>query len=261
MEDRAFKNVLGFGLQDCVKIITVGKDAAHSLLSTKKPFTEYHAKNIGIQSASGSQILVINTDLTISKSLLRACIDRPSLNESYLRADRTDFLWDKDNFFPKWTIQKRNGILESIPLTSSFPSLDFFRGSPAFPGETLIKNFIVSPSGGLKDHFLGGALGNAAGDFLCAPKFAWEKVKGYREDKYISHMGDSHILSGFLGLELNQVIAKGPFRLIHRDHLRPIDHKIDWTQEDWAKFKREFKEIQSGKSFYPTSNRTWDGYK
>ncbi len=258
VKDRTFKNLLSLNLQDSVKIITVERDAAHPLLSSKKPFIEYHAKNIGIQCASGSQILVINTDLTISTSLLRACIDRPSLNESFLRADRTDFLWGKGRVIPEWTIQIRNGISESVPLSAKFPSRAFFNGSPVFIGETFNKKFIISPPSGLRDHFLGGAHGNAAGDFLCAPKFAWDQIKGYREDKYISRMGDSYILCGFLGLGLKQIIAKGSFHLIHRDHPRPIDYKGDWTQQDWVDFMREFRSIQLNESSYPTSDRIWE---
>ncbi len=258
VEDRSFKKLLSAKVQECVRIITVGKDETHSSVSIKNPFIEYHAKNLGIQSAFGSQILVVNTDLTISTSLLKACIDRPSLTESYLRSDRTDFLWGKRSLIPKLTLQVRNGMRESDSLSSRFPSKGFFQGSPAFPGEILAKRFVVAPPGGLRDHFLGGAHGNAAGDFLCAPKFAWDEIRGYREDKYISSMGDSYILSGFLGLGLKQVIAKGSLRLIHRDHPRPIDYRGDWTQEDWVNFMKEFKSIQLNETPYPTLNRTWE---
>ena len=257
VHDRQFVKILKHNLRGHIKIVTVGKDATHPSASSENPFIEYHAKNIGIQSASGSQILVINTDVFITTSLMRACIDRPYLNESYLRADRTDFFFGKGTLIPKWYVKVRNGIRESEPIAYKFPSKRFFLGSSAFPDESVANGFIIGPPQGIKDHFIGGAHGPAAGDFICAPKASWDRIKGYREDRYISHMGDSHLLCGFFSLGLRQIILKGPFRLIHREHPRPIDHKAGWTQQDWEDFKGEFKSIQLKKTPYPTLGRTW----
>jgi hypothetical protein len=255
IKGRSFNSIINSQTKANLKILSVTGNEVSRLATESQPFVEYHAKNIGVQFAQGSQVLVINTDTIISKSLIRACVDRPYADDSFLRADRTDVMLGRKTKLPRFVVQVRNGTFESNPISVKFPNKNFFKSSQAFQGEEKEGKFLITPKGGLPDHFLGGAHGNASGDFICAPKWAWDKIKGYSESKYQTHMGDAYIISGFFSLGMRQVIARGVFRLLHINHSKPIDYWVDWSEEDWSQFKKEFKDIQLRVKPYPTENR------
>jgi len=256
VETNRIKHVIPVEMLEFVKIIEVPRSHLKDFASEQVPFIEFHAKNIGIKRAKGAQILVANSDVVISRKLLLACLHRPYLNSSYLRADRTD-LTRKSRFRMLATLQIRNGETHDDPMQLKLKNLRFFIGSKRFTNEIRINSYIVSREGGDSNFPLFGAYGNAAGDFLCAPNWAWMEARGYQESKFRTFMGDSFLLCAFLQLGLRQVILPGLGRLVHLDHLRPIDHRTNWGELNWISFQEDFNAVVIGKNPYKTPNETW----
>ena len=242
-----------------VRIVEVQSEQLSGFVTVDIPFIEYHAKNIGIKRARGAQILVVNCDVRISKDLLRACLERPFLDNSFLRADRTDLLLQR-RMRVNLTLNTRGGEEGADKNQLHFRDKEFFKGSQKINFEVIHKSFLVSPEGGIPSHYIFGAHGNASGDFVCAPSWAWNKLKGYQENKYVRFMGDSFLICGFFHVGLRQIILPGIGKIIHIDHSRPINHRNNWTQENWEVFKKEFREIASGKKVYKLTDEDWGSF-
>ena len=257
--NRKIAQFISLNLYDKVKIIEVQPDQINGLVTKEIPFIEYHAKNIGVKNARGAQILVVNSDVRISKGSLRACLNRPFLNTSFLRTDRTDLSFH-GGIRAKLLIHTRGGE-EGVDKTQlRLLEKNFFKGSKKLNFEDSHEHFLVSPEGGIPSHFMYGAHGNASGDFICAPSWAWNKVKGYQEKKYLSFMGDSFLICGFFNIALRQVVLPGFGRTIHIDHSRPIPYRNNWSEENWNDFKIEFRRIASGEKDYKFTEEAWGVY-
>ena len=260
IDTRKLRNFLPKNTLKWIKVIEVSRLQASKFVKTEAPFVEFHAKNIGIKNANGEQILVVNNDVKISLKLLYSCLSRPHLNTSFLRADRMDVkVTLKSRIVIDLNVRGGESMGEKTQLT--YREARLFRvGSTPLKFEDKIGKFILSPPGGISSHFIYGAHGNAAGDFICAPKWAWHKLKGYQEDRYLRFMGDSFLLCGFFQLGLIQIILPGAGRLIHLEHSRPIDHRKNWTDEDWLKFVRDFGQIASGTISYKDTHVEWGSF-
>ena len=245
---------------DQLKIIEINSEQLTKFVTAQLPFIEYHAKNIGIKNAVGEQILVVNSDVRISKKLLKACLKRPFIGNSFLRADRTDISFF-NTFKFKTSLNTRGGEQNSDPTQFSPLNKKFWSGSRMLISEEKSEQFVVSPSGGVSTHYIHGAHGNAAGDFVCAPRWAWHKIKGYQENKYLTFMGDSFLICGFFQIGLRQIILPGPEKLIHIEHARPINHRKNWTQEDWQRFVVDFNLIAENKMEYKLVDEIWGEYE
>jgi hypothetical protein len=257
VENRKLVSFLPKNTLKWIKVVEISPAQASAFANNTAPFVEFHAKNIGIKNAHGAQILVINSDVKVSLKLLYSCLVRPYANASFLRADRTDIkVTSKFNF--SLDLNTRGGDSMSDKTKINYREGRSFRvGSNSLHLERRFGKYIVSPSGGIQSHFVYGAHGNAAGDFICAPKWAWHSLKGYQEDRYLKFMGDSFLLCGFFQLGLMQVILPGAGRLLHFEHSRPIDHRRDWTDDDWLKFIQDFSQIASGKKRYKDVDAEW----
>jgi hypothetical protein len=242
-----------------IRVIEVPHDRLKKFVTPEIPFVEFHAKNIGIRNALGQQILVVNNDVKISKSLLMACLDRPFLTDSFLRADRTDVSFLR-YFKIRIVLNSRGGDTMAEQSKHRFWEKGFFKGSHILKTEERFGNFLITPKGGIIDHFMIGAHGNAAGDFICAPKWALQKIKGYQESKYLRFMGDSFLICGFYQVGLRQVLLPGLGKLIHFEHVRPIDHRKDWSEDDWKTFVEEFNYVAVGKKDYKSEEENWGYY-
>ena len=256
---RRIKSFLPFEESNRVRIIEVPNRSLRSWVSKDVPFIEFHAKNIGIRNAVGEQILVLNNDVRFSTPLLESCLRRPFHSDSFLRADRLDISMSK-YFRPKFILNSRGGEQASDRLQHRIWEREFFTGSKLISNEEQIHNFHVTPKGGISDHYIFGGHGNAAGDFICAPKKAWHQIKGYQERKYERFMGDSFLISGFFQIGLRQMILPGPGKLIHFDHYRPIDHRINWSADDWVNFVDEFRMVAAGEKDYKLREEEWGNF-
>lgn len=227
-----------------VRIIEVPLDSIQSINGTNKPFVEFHAKNIGIRRATGKQVLCINNDIKISVKALLACVSRPHLDKSFLRLDRLDITYPNEGLIPRLLLQVRHE--DNIkPISLDLKKLSGLRAR--YPiildGEREEGNFIVSPTGGTKNHVVHGLHTNASGDFLCAPSELWSIVNGYSEQRYQFFMGDALILAAFLSTGYRQLIMKGPFNALHINHSKQINHREGWSEESNTEFMKYFNQI------------------
>jgi hypothetical protein len=155
-----------------VRVIEVsGETISNHPNQTGKHFEEYLAKNIGIRRSEAEHILVINPDVILSSDLLRLCVDRPHVDNSFLRADRLDVTISRGKVRKKRRLNIRHGRSPSETISLD-PArfLKFSRGSRALEGESELNGIIVGPAGGVRNHFMLGMHTNAAGDFLATSR-------------------------------------------------------------------------------------------
>lgn len=253
-------------LPENVKFIDVPHSSIEENLVRNSPFVEFLAKNIGIRRSQGNQILCINNDCIASRKAIISCVKRPELDNSFLRVNRLDM---KRNVLRVWipktlNIRHDSDTTKSISVTY-LKSLFQDNDRVLEQYEKQIGDYILGSIGGAKNHSLFGLHTNASGDFICAPKWAWHKIGGYSENKYLKFMGDSYLLAGFNQIKLNQVILKGKYRLFHLNHNKTIDHRFGWTQEKWLEFLKDFREVCQGINHYDSNINSWgmpelDGY-
>lgn len=224
-----------------VRVIEVPRShCARFAPQSKKVFLEYPAKNVGIRRAISDQVLVINPDVLVSKSLLTSCIERPHARDSFLRVDRTDFRYGFMG--SRLTLRRhiRHGLCESDPITTRKSGPFGSLGSTLpLPGEQTRGDFIIGPSGGLTNHFLLGMHTNASGDFLCASKESWCAAGGFDESRWLIGMGDSIMVARLTGLGLRQVIRRGERELLHEEHPSDPTRGGTWSEEFWPDFRSE----------------------
>lgn len=223
-----------------VRIVSVGPRLAKMLApSATKVFSEYPAKNLGLLHVDADQVLVLNPDITIDAALFEACIARPYLGDSFLRADRTDFRWTRLRRRVPLRRHVRHGVSqkESVSLLPS--RMGYLRGGTTpLNGEEIIDGFIVSPPGGVESHFLAGMHTNASGDFICTGKENWLRAGGFAQDRWMSVMGDAIMIARLLSCNLRQVVHSGA-GLWHEDHPQDPTRGGTWSADMWPDFLKE----------------------
>jgi len=236
-----------------VRVVRVPAEAASVITDMeKRPFVEYPAKNVGIVRALGQQIAVVNSDVVLSRSAFLAIVNRPFLDASFLRLDRTDFQVKKTiRLLPKFKvltqIHHRHGDFESEPIADTLTPLRFApRGSKLLAGESQVGAFIVGPPGGIPSHFLKGMHTNAAGDFIATSRMNWLAVGGFSEERWLSAMGDSLVVARMVGSGLRQVILPGVGHLMHQEHERQEGHGGKWSEDMWPEFRAEIMGVATG---------------
>ncbi len=231
-----------------IRIIAVPESTATQFgASSERPFLEYPAKNVGLLHVKAEQALVLNPDIIVSKSLLQACVSRPSLDQSFLRADRTDFRWTGCGRKVILRRHIRHGKAQADPITV-FPKLMSRRLGRTTPlsGEAIKDGFIVCPKGGIDEHFLLGMHTNAAGDFICTSRANWLAAGGFAQDQWQIGMGDALMVARLMALKLHQVIKPGD-GLWHEDHVSDPTRGGTWSEEMWPAFLDELVSIQSAR--------------
>ncbi len=223
--------------------------------TSTKEFLEYPAKNVGIRRANTDHVLVINPDIVVSKQLLSACVSRPHLSDSFLRADRTDFshgLWRRPKLLRRHI---RHGINEGAPITVHRQGImRRFPKTEALPDEEILEDLLIGPIGGSKSHFLLGMHTNASGDFLCTSKVNWLDAGGFDEKRWLIGMGDAVMVARLTSLGLRQAVYIGDSLLLHEDHPSDPTRGGTWSERSWPQLKQELTNIASQQKNVNDSN-------
>lgn len=207
---------------------------------TGKPFEEYLAKNVGVRRALGENVAVINPDVVVSEDLLKLCVSRPFLQDSFMRADRLDVRMKRGRVGKKLRLNVRHGETQSDTITIKPKGLlRTLRGSAPMAGELMQDGVIVGEPGGLPDHHLLGMHTNAAGDFIATTRQNWNAANGFSENRWVSTMGDALMVARLTALRLRQVIAPGPSHLFHEDHPSDPARGGAWNDSMWPELKKE----------------------
>jgi hypothetical protein len=214
---------------------------------TGKHFEEYLAKNIGIRRALGDQIAVVNSDVVLSKDLLRLCVDRNFLEDSFLRADRLDVRIKNGRVQKKLRLNVRHGLLQSDKISIQPKGLlRRLQGSKRIAGELLENGVIFGEPGGVPHHFLLGMHTNAAGDFIATSRKNWFASNGFSEANWGTTMGDALMVARLTSLKLRQIIAPGPAHLFHEDHPSDPTRGGTWNESMWPNFQEELVSVARG---------------
>jgi len=223
-----------------VRIIRVSEDLARAMgASQARPFLEYPAKNVGLHYVDAEQVLVLNPDIVMSRDLLRSCVARPHLHDSFLRADRTDFRWL--GRYRKVALRRhvRHGETQLEPITLAPRPITHRMGSTApLKREKEQDGFIIGLPGGVRGHFLLGMHTNAAGDFICTSRRNWLRAGGFAQDRWLTGMGDAVMVARLTALNLRQVIKPGA-GLWHEDHVSDPSRGGTWSETLWPHFLQE----------------------
>ena len=235
------------------KVIRANGEAVKQFVElAQREFVEYAAKNIGLRRARGEQIACLNPDVTLSSRLFSSMLDRPYLENSFLRADRTDYsplpVGFKATFYRRSEVlHVRHGADESSPISIKLPRFGVRRsGSRIMSGETRVRGLIVGPPMGIPHHFLRGMHTNAAGDFIVASRQSWLRAGGYDENRWLTVMNDAILVAKFSGLGLRQLILPGVRKLMHEQHPRDLSRGGAWDASMWPDFRDELITVSKG---------------
>lgn len=97
---------------------------------------------------------------------------------------------------------------------------------------------------------------NASGDFLLAPRRAFQRIHGMWETSRIYLHLDSYAVIQFFAAGYQQVILRQPHRVFHADHDRSARAGFQ-EGADWAEHERAFSEILRGERPYRLNGGDW----
>ncbi len=225
----------------------------------RMPMFEYAAKNIGIRRARGDYVLTTNPDLLFSDELIAEVGSLPPGKDRFYRADRYDFhgrlaLWTE----PEKVIAYAKRHTFQVHVRHPRPSIEEkdLRPSVGILGRLAGRlrgrwPSSIGPTGRrtprvvrLDDDtgWYGGLHTNASGDFILAPRTAWEAIRGFPEQTGSHIHLDSYACHQLRAIGLQQWLFAPPCMVFHLDHgggaqraHRPVPH--GW-EEDLAAIRR-----------------------
>ena len=224
--------------------------------SSRRPILDYIARNVAIRHAKGQFVCILNQDIFLTWGIFELLAERRLSTRHFYRADRCDFHPDfktmaalervEDYAFRHcFAVHRRHSPQDEaimVPVDTGCP-VGEWQGSRGFNGDRVLANKgIVFCEEGRLDaarEQLGpnGKLGrnlsdferetyyrrfclhtNAAGDFIIAPRRAFEEIHGFVEtpDFYL-HL-DSYAIVQLYAAGYEQAILVLPHAVFHADH-------------------------------------------
>jgi hypothetical protein len=241
---------------------------------------DYLGRNIAIRHAQASFVAILNQDIFISDSIAKFIYDKKLSSVYFYRSDRWDFTFDGnllgkpenvENYAQKTAVslhrrhdlkrppidlkvvQGKEGELASIPLSGEKidKANNIFYGKPPS-----WKNRIAQRINGQVDFEFLGLHTNASGDFIVAPKKAWEKIHGaFETTEFYMHL-DSYLLAQMYGAGFCQAIFGYPHQVFHADHDRSA--RLSFKEKiPYEVHRKRMCDIALGVSTYRLNGPDW----
>lgn len=209
-----------------------------------RPILDYLGRNVAVRHASSEFVLIVNQDIFISDSIAKFIFEERLNPKYFYRADRWDFPFNGmpsgkpetlENYARKTAaslhrrhdrkrlpidVQVTPGEKEkivSLPLVEEVVDHKYHLFQGRLPSW---RNKILQRINGRVDFEFLGLHTNAGGDFILAPKKAWEKIHGaFETTDFYMHL-DSYLLAQLYGAGFCQAIFAYPHQVFHADHDR-----------------------------------------
>lgn len=245
-----------------------------------RPILDYLGRNIAVRHARTPFILILNQDIFISDSIAKIINARRLNAHFFYRADRWDFPFDGmplsrpeavENYARETaaTLHRRHDrkrlpidvrvnpggeeSIVSLPLVGEIVddkySLIYGR-APSW------KNKILQRINGQVDFEFLGLHTNAGGDFILAPRKAWEKIHGaFETTEFYMHL-DSYLLAQLYGAGYCQAIFAYPHQVFHADHDRSA--RLSFKERvPYEAHRKRLCDIALGVSTYRLNGPDW----
>lgn len=236
---------LPWNLLSPFKVLIVDKEKHDRFTQGRgRPILDYLGRNVAVRHASSDFVCILNQDIFLSDSIARFIFEEKLNPKYFYRADRWDFPFDGipqskpeevENYARKTaaTLHRRHDRkrlpidaqvtpgeedkIASLPLVGEV----FDDNNHLFYGKLPSwKNKILQRINGKVDFEFLGLHTNAGGDFILAPKKAWEKIHGaFETTDFYMHL-DSYLLAQLYGAGFCQAIFAYPHQVFHADHDR-----------------------------------------
>jgi hypothetical protein len=262
---------------DAVRFVEVGPELHRRYAGDAKyPILDYVARNAAIRRARGTYVCVLNQDIYLSRGVADIIAQRRLQDGVFYRADRCDFhadfglapeAFERHMLAHTFIINCRHrGLFDPIalPVAEGTPMAQWPSSRPLLadevtrPGPVAVSRHrspavlrqtfgppeMPDPVKASQFQTIIGALGlhtNACGDFLLAPKAAFERVNGFIEtSKFYMHT-DCYGVVQLSAAGFAQALFINPCVIFHSDHSRadrldraePVsydEHQLRWLR-------------------------------
>jgi hypothetical protein len=242
-----------------IRIVTI-PPAFHDKVrqESKTPFLEYVAKNIGIRRARGEYIVTANPDIVFSEELITFLKQGPLDDHAFYRVDRHDMPAHglDDVVAPEAILQKCPEIANRAWTDHGQEYLKYRRWWKRFLKHPMPDNLRLFPGFNgfrrLLNTFTPTTYHTyASGDFIMAHHSVWEKLQGFDERPFLSHI-DGYAIHNLIALGFKQIIL--PFPIFH------INHRESNSQRQMlalTEYKKDAEEISRTKIPKHTGPVNW----
>lgn len=287
-DKESLKNAFPWNLLKRVSHITISPETHKRLCPDgSRPILDFTARNVCIRKATAPYILVMNQDIFLSSSIIEFLAEKKLSDRYFYRADRCDFN-DDDPEFSDWgsfdSYAKNRALVRhtrplcyttnmSVPLgkgdfdrvyTRKTP-LEYRTGNilysdyysycrPLYNGIYKIYQSVKrAPETYFEKFFLHT---NASGDFLIAPKKAFDDVHGFIESyRFYLHI-DSYMCLQLFAAGYKQAILAYPHTAFHSDHSRTARESRPESMT-YLEHIEKFNHICLGKYPYRLNPESW----
>lgn len=262
---------------------------------------DYFGRNVAIRHSRGLFSLIINQDIFICDSIMRAIHGRMLSPDSFYRADRCDFNFEPCRHVPPESFEaaaldatfqihrRHRSSDEPISLEASKDDLQL-AGSSTEAGDVLDMTMGLIHCEGArrlrqdaawrlfqwrwmrwrrkslrewhteavteKFHRRFYLHTNASGDFLLAPRNAFDRINGLLESTEIYMHSDAYAVAQFFAAGYRPAIFAPPHRIYHADHDRSARAGFEEGMS-WPEHEAVLSAILRGESDYKLNGKDW----